>query len=109
MRKVIFEGREWGLAHLCRELQIDRRTVTSRLDRGVDIVRALRSPARPYPSHTKKVRADPAPQRKPDPLIDDAIDIMVDLREVLISLSPTPRRERILAGVRLWLRQAGWR
>ena len=34
MRKVVFEGRERALATLCRELQIDRRTVESRLDRS---------------------------------------------------------------------------
>jgi hypothetical protein len=44
-----------------------------------------------------------------DELREDAIDLMLDMREILVSLEPTPRRERILAGVRRWLRLAGWR
>ena len=49
-------------------------------------------------------------QRIPPPTNrEDAIDLMLDMREILVSLEPTPRRERILAGVRRWLRLAGWR
>jgi hypothetical protein len=110
MRRVMFEGRERALATLCRELQIDRRTVESRLDRGMDIDCALRSPPRNYPSsRTKKNQAEPAPQPGPHPLVKDAIDIMIDAREVLIAIEATPRRSRILAGIRQWLRRAGWR
>lgn len=108
MRKVVFEGREWVLAHLCRELRIDRRTVASRIDRGMDVERAIRSPTRAYPE-TKRRRPASPPEASPHPLIEDAIDIMIDVREVLISIEPTPRRARILAGVRRWLRRAGWR
>lgn len=110
MRKVVFEGRERALATLCRELQIDRRTVESRLDRGMDVECALQSPTRDYPSsRTKKSQAEPAPQPGPNPLVEDAIDIMLDAREVLLAIETTPRRARILAGIRQWLRRAGWR
>ena len=112
MRRVVFEGREWALAALCRELQIDRRTVESRLDRGMDVDRALRSPPRDYPSHRAKRGQVAEPEPDPSPLVEDAIDIMVDVREVLIAIeqrASTPRRARILAGIRRWLRRAGWR
>lgn len=108
MRKVILNGREISLAELCREMNIDRRTVESRLAQGMNLQQAIRKPPRKYPKTTRRPRSISA-EPISDPLIEDAIDLMIDLREVLISISPTPRRERILAGVRLWLRQAGWR
>lgn len=108
MRTVVLNGRETPLADLCREMKIDRRTVESRLAQGMSLQQALHKPPRKYPKVTRRPRSISG-EPEPDPLIDDAIDLLVDLREVLISLTPTPRRERILAGVRLWLRQAGWR
>lgn len=108
MRTVIFEGREEPLAPLCRRFEINLRTVSSRIERGMCVEDALRRAPRAYPSNTK--RNGPArPLVSPDPLIKDAVDLMIDLREVLLSISPTPRRERILLGVRRWLLRAGWR
>ena len=108
MRTVIFEGREEPLAPLCRRFEINLRTVSSRIERGMCVEDALRRAPRAYPSNTK--RNGPArPLASPDPLIKDAVDLMIDLREVLLSISPTPRRERILLGVRRWLLRAGWR
>lgn len=108
MRKVVFEGREEPLALLCRRFKINLRTVSSRLERGMRVEEALRRAPRAYPSDTK--RSGPARSKAAaDPLIHDAIDLLVDLREILISLESTPRRERILSGVRRWLLRAGWR
>ena len=109
MRKVMFEGRQQVLAHLCRELHIDRRTVVSRLDRGMGIREALLLPPRQYPTQTKRAQPEADSPPSCDPMIQDAIDILVDVREVLLALEPTPRRARILTGVRRWLRRAGWR
>tara|TARA_R100001443_G_scaffold61077_1_gene71320 strand:+ start:567 stop:902 length:336 start_codon:yes stop_codon:yes gene_type:complete len=111
MRMVIFKGKEHPLSQLCRELRIDRRTVVSRIERGMSIHDALMRPPRRYPSETRRTQSKPESSSKPDSplLIQDAIDLMIDLREILASLESTPRRERILSGVRRWLRRAGWR
>jgi hypothetical protein len=108
MRLVIFEGREQALAPLCKRFRIHLRTVVSRLERGQSVSEALQTPVRSYPAHTTRKKPKP-PQMASDELREDAIDLMLDMREILVSLEPTPRRERILAGVRRWLRVAGWR
>jgi hypothetical protein len=110
--KVIYQGRERELSELCRELGIDRRTVASRLDRGMEIEVALFLPTRNYPSARKQraVAHHPKPARsRHGKLVEDAIDLMVDIRGVLADLDSTPRRARILSGVSRWLRAAGWR
>ena len=117
MRKVVFQGRERELAELCRELGIDRRTVVSRLDRGLTSEVALAIPKRSYPQRRKSPKALPVEPEKPqihpqakrhNQLVADAVDLMVDVKELLASLESTPRRARVLAGVRHWLRDAGW-
>jgi hypothetical protein len=115
MRKVFYRGSECVLAELCREHDIDRRTVVSRLDRGIDIEVALIKPVRRYPKARK--RQAPAPKPKPverpqrmryTDLVENAADLMVDVREFLKDQEVTPQRERLLAGVRQWLYNAGW-
>ena len=121
---VIYQGRERVLAELCREVGVDRQTVQYRLDQGMEIELALFMPTRTYPATTRKRKPSPPPpvvssepEEKPlrpltpryNRLVEDAIDLMIDVRGILIDLDTTPRRARILAGVRRWLKGAGWR
>lgn len=53
---VIYRGRERCIAELAREHRIDRRTLQSRLDRGMVIDEALRVPLRPYPDGVRRPR-----------------------------------------------------
>jgi hypothetical protein len=114
MRKVFYQGNERVLAELCREHGIDRRTVVSRLDRGIAIEVALVKPVRRYPKARKRQAPKPKPVERPPQrmrytdLVENAADLMVDVREFLKDQEVTPQRERLLAGVRQWLYNAGW-
>ena len=100
---------------MCREMGLDRRTVVSRLDRGATIEAALDQRTRSYPKSRKSSKAVPAEpeksrfqQERPTQLFADAVDLMVDVKEILAGLEPTPKIARVLSGVRQWLRHAGW-
>jgi len=88
----------------------------------MEVEAALTEPARNYPKRKKGRRqpgrrrlATPEPtveqqDRLPlHPLLDEAVSILVDSREIILSLELTPRRLRILGEIRSWLRRAGWR
>jgi hypothetical protein len=106
MRTVIFQGRERALVDLCREHGIDRRTVASRLSKGVSIEEAVTTPPRNYPVK-RSVQVPEAPPRHP--VIQDGIDLMLDARGIMEALEPTPRRQRVIAGMTRWLLGVGWR
>jgi hypothetical protein len=121
---VTFRGEERYLADLCREHGMHWDTVQGRLRRGMPIEDALTKPTR-YPKGRKKGsrrrerKAESAPaaarpmaeqERVPlHPLLGDAISILIDLREIILSEELTPRRLRLLGEIRSWLRRAGWR
>jgi len=121
---VSFRGEERYLAELCREHGIHWDTVQARLRRGVTVEDALSKPARSYPkTKRKKGRRRPGKEgpatpeptveqqvRLPlHPLLEEAVSILVDSREIILSEELTPRRLRILSEIRSWLRRAGWR
>lgn len=54
---VTYRGQERTIADLAREHHIDRRTLQSRLDRGMPIEEALREPPRSYPPDVKRTKA----------------------------------------------------
>jgi len=56
MLTVFYRGREWPLAQLAKKHGIDRRTLHSRLERGMSIEDALKAPLRPYPSNVSRPR-----------------------------------------------------
>ena len=122
---VTYKGEERYLSELCREHDIPWDTVRARMRRGMSIEDALTKPRR-YPRKRKKVghrrggRGKPAPAAEestvaaPDrlplhPMLEEAVSMLVDSREIILSLELTPRRLRLLSEIRSWLRRAGWR
>lgn len=56
---VVYQGKTWPLVELARMHGIDRRTLHSRLQRGVTIEQALMDPIRYYPEGVHRHR-DPS-------------------------------------------------
>ena len=55
-RSVDYGGRCWTLTELAGYARIDRRTLQSRLDRGMSVVDAISRTARDYPRGVKRSR-----------------------------------------------------
>jgi len=124
---VTYQGEERYLSELCREHDIPWDTVRARMRRGMSVEDALTKPRR-YPKQRKKggrrrggkdggkpapAAAEStvaAPERLPlHPMLEEAVSMLVDSREIILSHDLTPRRLRLLSEIRSWLLRAGWR
>ena len=119
-KTVVFGGKQRFLVDLCREYGIHPDTVRYRLRVGMPIDRALTQKPRQYVKRRDWQRAvgegmPAAPASTVGDrsglieLVSEAVSLLVDAREIILSVESSVRRERVLSSIRGWLLRAGWR